>query len=477
MEPGTPLARWVEEELSGSKLGHGARQKRLLKVGGAIAACPPVSLPEQMGPWGELKAAYRFLANPRVSAEGILSGHTGATVQRCQKHERVLALQDTTSQSFTHQVRDDGPLNQLPKVHGQWVHTVLAVSASQHQVLGVLHQQVWARPPRRRKRKKESASARKKRLRESLRWGEAVCAVSELFNAVPPESRPEIVHVMDREGDIFEVLEVLHALGDNYVIRATRDRLLGATPEAAPGQAGNYLFGRVEQAPVRGSKQQPVPARGGQPARVAQLEVRACRVSLLPPSNRGRQGAALELNVVLARETAPAPNLTPLYWCLLTRLPIDTWQQLNEVLSAYEARWCIEEFHMGLKTGCHVEQRQLETCHALTNFLALATVVACGMLALRDAARQQPSPPAHLLFSQVQLDLLAVLRPHLQLPPVPTAYEALRALASLGGFIGRNSDGEPGWRTLWRGWLKLLQAEVGYRLAQLLPPPTPLLSG
>lgn len=478
MDPRPPLSQWVEEELKDSKLGHKARHKRLLKVGGAMAACPQVSLPEQMGSWAELKGAYRFLANPQVSAEAILSGHTGATVQRCQQHERVLVIQDTTSQSFTHQVQDDGPLNQLPAVHGQCVHTALALSAAEHQVLGVLHQQVWARPPRRKKKKKkESASARKKRLRESLRWGEAVCAVSELFSEVPAPSRPEIVHVMDREADIFEVLEGLHTLGDNYVIRATRDRLLEAAPGSQPPQEGCYLFSRVEQAPVCSTQQQPVPARGGQPARVAQLEVRACTVSLMPPRNRGRQGAALEVNVVLAREVDPPPNVTALYWCLLTRLPIDTWEHIQEVLTIYEARWTIEEFHMGLKTGCQVEQRQLGTCHALTNFLALATVIACGMLALRDAARQQPSPPASQVLSQVQLDLLALLRPKLLLPPQPTAYEALRALASLGGFIGRKSDGEPGWRTLWRGWLKLLHAEVGYRLSLQRQAQAPLDSG
>ena len=30
-----------------------------------------------------------------------------------------------------------------------------------------------------------------------------------------------------------------------------------------------------------------------------------------------------------------------------------------------------------------------------------------------------------------------------------------RELAKLGGFLGRRSDGEPGWITIWRGWDKL----------------------
>ena len=31
-----------------------------------------------------------------------------------------------------------------------------------------------------------------------------------------------------------------------------------------------------------------------------------------------------------------------------------------------------------------------------------------------------------------------------------------KQVARLGGFIGRRSDGDPGWQTLWGGWLRLL---------------------
>ncbi len=143
-----------------------------------MAARPKESLPQQMGGWAELKGAYRLLAHPKVSAEAILGGHQAATVQRSQAHARVLAIQDTTAQSFTHRVKDDGPLNQLPAVHGQWVHTVLALSGSEHQVLGVLHQQVWARAERSRRRKKETASARK-------RGSERACAGARRYVRCP----------------------------------------------------------------------------------------------------------------------------------------------------------------------------------------------------------------------------------------------------------------------------------------------------
>ena len=36
-----------------------------------------------------------------------------------------------------------------------------------------------------------------------------------------------------------------------------------------------------------------------------------------------------------------------------------------------------------------------------------------------------------------------------------TVNQFYRELAKLGGFIGRKSDGQPGWITIWRGWEKL----------------------
>ena len=42
------------------------------------------------------------------------------------------------------------------------------------------------------------------------------------------------------------------------------------------------------------------------------------------------------------------------------------------------------------------------------------------------------------------------------------------ATARLGGFIGRKSDGDPGWQTLWDGWQQLLQ--MTWAAQQVLPP-------
>lgn len=43
----------------------------------------------------------------------------------------------------------------------------------------------------------------------------------------------------------------------------------------------------------------------------------------------------------------------------------------------------------------------------------------------------------------------------------PSIKEAMMMIAKLGGFLARNSDGEPGSEVLWRGFAKLkIYAEV-----------------
>ena len=42
-----------------------------------------------------------------------------------------------------------------------------------------------------------------------------------------------------------------------------------------------------------------------------------------------------------------------------------------------------------------------------------------------------------------------------------TVKEFWRTVAMLGGFLGRKSDGDPGWQTTWKGWLRLLDMWLG----------------
>ena len=113
----------------------------------------------------------------------------------------------------------------------------------------------------------------------------------------------------------------------------------------------------------------------------------------------------------------------------------------------------IEEYHKSLKTGCRVEERQYQTSKRLETMAGMMAVVAVRLLQLRSVARSDPKRPAREVVPAAWLRTLQRLRP--KLPPDPTVRDFYRQLATLGGFLARQGDGEPGWLTLWRGFDKL----------------------
>ena len=95
--------------------------------------------------------------------------------------------------------------------------------------------------------------------------------------------------------------------------------------------------------------------------------------------------------------------------------------------------------------------------------IGVICVQAVRLLQLRDVARQAPETPARKL---VPLEWVEVLGKITRRPRgISTVREFMRALAGLGGFLGRKSDGEPGWQTIWRGLETLIFALRGYRAA------------
>ena len=129
----------------------------------------------------------------------------------------------------------------------------------------------------------------------------------------------------------------------------------------------------------------------------------------------------------------------------------DAWA----VIGYYELRWLVEEYHKALKTGCRTEKRQLKAAGRLEAFVGLASVVAVRLLQLKSLARTNPEVPAQRVVPRVWLQMLKLARKGLNRVHDLTVGQFYREVAKLGGFLGRKSDGQPGWITIWRGWEKL----------------------
>ena len=135
--------------------------------------------------------------------------------------------------------------------------------------------------------------------------------------------------------------------------------------------------------------------------------------------------------MILAEQTDAAPGETPLRWLLLTTRPIRTAEAAAQAVLWYSRRWLIERLHFVLKSGCRIEELQLETAARLRQAVATYLLVAWRLLWLTSGkkARRRPDEPSATVWQAAELEVL--LR-HFQLPldgPPPTLREAVRLVA------------------------------------------------
>ena len=186
------------------------------------------------------------------------------------------------------------------------------------------------------------------------------------------------------------------------------------------------------------------------------LEVRSASIALRGPrrpvSDAIPDGRLSDhtVNVVYARQIDAPPGEEPACWILLTDLPVETLEQCRRVLAIYRRRWIVEELHNALKTGLKVEESQLTDARRLGVLIGVLSVVAVFLLQQKLAARTDPTAP--IRDDHADASTLAVLKKTDPPEGPPTRRWYWLAIAKLGGFQARPSDGDPGWLTIWRGW-------------------------
>jgi len=465
------------EEMRGADLGDERRNARLLEVMRLLGSNPSGSFASMSGAEKEREGLYRFLRNEHVAWEEILKPHFENTFKRARDAKRVLAIHDTSA----FRLPDDANLESYIQTgkRGFYAHASMLVSPDDRNPLGVGAIELFTRPKKQRRTKKKGrkmSGSETHRLegRESLRWSRAVDKVENALEGV------EIIHVMDREGDSYELFSKLIAEDASFVIRWCKDR-----NSRMPGdeewrkvselldQASTIRARREVMLGKRKAKTAP-DANKASPARrkrEASLCLSFCTLVFKKPAYlplRDGFPTSLTVQVVRVHEPDPPAGEEPIEWVLLTNLPVTKAHQVEEIVDIYRQRWMIEEFFKALKTGCSYRKRNLTNAQSILNSFATLTPVAWKALALRWAAQQSGDekavPASHVLDS----DELAVLRAKAEtigepLPPCPTAPQALLVIASLGGY--RKSSGPPGWLTILRGLEKQQTLVDGWRLA------------
>jgi len=126
-------------------------------------------------------------------------------------------------------------------------------------------------------------------------------------------------------------------------------------------------------------------------------------------------------------------------------------------------QWGIEVYHRTLKSGCRIEDGRLGRADRLEACLAIDMVVAWRIFFLTKQGRETPDIPCDVFLSENEWKTLYTYKKR-ELPPSrpPSLREAVRMIASLGGFLGRKGDGEPGTTMMWRGLERLEMITEAY---------------
>lgn len=416
----------------------------MVKLASQVAAKPEAATPAQTETWADCKAAYRLFDAEKATFEAVIAPHGAQT--RAVGPGTYLVINDTTELNFG----DDRDLPGAGRVgpgqgRGFYLHSALLVAADGEELVGMAAQELYARPLAKVKR---VGSAARKQLaaRETDVWGRVIDRVG------PAPQGSRFIHVCDRGADNFDVYGHLLQQQAGWVIRAAQLKRLLAE--------GDSLDARLAAQPSLGAYELAVGSNKDQVARTARLEVRTAAIVMPRPrtgaSRYVREQGVTEIAMwaVEVREVAPPQGIAPLRWVLLTSEPAPTFDDAWRIVGWYERRPLIEEYHKCLKTGCRVEQRQYRDGDRLAPVIGLLSVLAVRLLQLKTVARTDPEQPAAGVVPASWLVALTAVRQSKK--TIRTIRDFFRALAGLGGFLGRKSDGEPGWQTVWRGLQTLL---------------------
>lgn len=467
MRPSRDDGSWIRDEMISADFGDMRLNKRFSILASELANRPSLSINEASTDWAAAKAAYRFFDNAKVNADLILEPHYLSTELRCEKHETIIAVQDTTVLDFTNHLKTSGlgltGVSEGFEHQGLHVHATLALTEA-GLPLGLLDTQIWAR-----QRQKAKGHARVKlpmEQKESFRW---IKSLQEVARRTP---RSKVIMVADREADIYELFEESLNSGVDLVIRLQHDRIV-------VDEAHDFLSVSevLSLAAVVGECEVKIPSNGSRLARVAKMEIKYSSITLSafgrgPKTVQNKNRHDLDLYVVDLFEKAPPKGLSPLHWRLFTTCDVRSQQQALQVVDYYRKRWVVESYFKALKTGTNIEKSRLESAEKLSSHLALTMVIAWRILWMTHLNRHEPEASAEKMLTENEWKTLWLQKHRRQIkegklkpiPPKtpPTVYEAVRWIAMQGGFLGRKGDKEPGLITIWRGWLRLQVAVEMY---------------
>ena len=403
-----------------------------------------------------------------------MEGNYDACANNIVESSSYLAIHDTSDLSFTKNIGNlrlqDPHLGSVASTEkkgtGFYLHPTLVVDSEQGFPVGYSNIKIWNRKFGQDDKHERDYQNLPIEEKESYKWIEGVENSSWL-----PDKCNSVTHVMDREGDIYDLLCHKLAPNEHLLIRSSYDRYLFDHPWRT--NLSTYL----SSLPISCSFTLDVKATKKRKARKGKFGLRFTKVKLKRAKNSSRQlPEYVEINVVQVveyPESVPAGE-DPIEWVLFTTHPVESIEQAFQIVEWYTMRWIIEILFSSLKTrGLNIELTQLETGIGLKKLATISLQVALQSLQLtkdRDNKCEQKAslifPPETFDFLKAQILTLEGKTEKQKNPFEPTSLAwAGWCIARLGGWKGYKSESPPGIRIFSRGLIKFWDTFEGWTMA------------
>ncbi|MCB9026111.1 MAG: IS4 family transposase [Bdellovibrionaceae bacterium] len=457
----------ISSEFKGVQLGDKRLNRRIELLAEVFEKNHGQSICFSCQDWKTSKAAYRFFDNDRFDEDDIIEPHLAQTYKRMNcinKDEKILVLHDSSEITFPgNKIIEGGGFmgayehNVTGKelsIKGMMMHSSLAATST-GVPLGLVAQKLWTRDIKDR-RKIRNLGQNFTRVpveeKESFKWIEGV-------NSVVAEFQPErLVHICDRDADMYELFFNSISLNTNFIIRAVHQR--------ATAKGKVKIFDRISKTTPCGEYELHLPKTHKRKARTAKIKVRYYKVKLLPPVAKGQEYPPIELFVISAKERESAVE-DRVDWKLLTNMPITNFETALEKINWYKERWNIEVFFKILKSGFGIERSRLRHIDRLKKFVAFTCVMSWKIFWLSKISREAPESERRYSFTREQRSILIKFERgsnRTRLKVSSNSNDFTIAFARLGGYLARNSDPPPGPIVLWRAMMRLNDIQLGASL-------------
>jgi hypothetical protein len=436
------IKKWVSKEFETLKMKDARLERRFKMVMSDLSDQPDKSIWLASGSRANAKAVYRMIGNEKCTKESIMSAHREAAGKR-NEESKLLSIQDTMCVSYEGHSKTEGLGYSSEKTLGINSHNCVLFTPVGVPI-GLLDQRVSTRMERKSEKSDHEKRSRAIEEKESYRWLETMRTAS----ANAPEG-VQLIHICDREGDIYELYALAQQTGERFVIRATHNRR--STENA-------LIMDELSQIAPLGKVKVAIPENHKTKAkeREAVLSVRYKSFDVKKPHFLNKEKGLpllLRLNLISVTEENAPEGAEPIEWLLMTNLELDTVEDAIQAVDYYRQRWKIERFHFVLKSGCEIEKIQQRSVDAIELVLLMYSIIAIHIMMLTYTARTAPDTPCSLIFSDDEWKTLyrAANRTR-ETPNEPYSIaNAVRFVAKLGGFVGAPSDGPPGLKVIWLG--------------------------